>query len=184
MDIRNLVFNRNSMLIISYLSKNRDREKVSSHIAKDLNISVGSVHTILKQLENVQIVSSRKVGKSVIYEVEKHNSMIKSFRVFENLLELKGLISLLKEYSRKIILFGSCSDGEDTFESDIDLFIVADEEQKDIIFELISNYQLDREINPVIIDMIEFMELENEEPVFYREIMKGIEVWEGSDEVD
>jgi predicted nucleotidyltransferase len=33
-------------------------------------------------------------------------------------------------------LFGSCSRGEDTAESDIDLLIIADELDKDIVLEL------------------------------------------------
>jgi predicted nucleotidyltransferase len=38
-------------------------------------------------------------------------------------MEINTLIQRLKETSSRIILFGSCATGEDTADSDIDIFI-------------------------------------------------------------
>ncbi len=165
---------------MSFLSKNKNQENISAYIAKELELGAGSVHQILKQFEENGIVKCKKVGKTLLYEMDKANPLVKSFRVFDNLLDLDLLFCNLKPHCRKIILFGSCATGTDTQISDIDLFVVADEDEKYNVLNIISNYHSKREIKPIIIDTIELMELENNDRVFYNEVMKGIEIWEGN----
>lgn len=181
-NIKDVIFNKNPMLVFSYLTKNPHKDNMATYVAKELSLSVGSVHAILKRFESLGITDSKHVGSSIIYDVDRNNPLIKSFRIFDNLLELKQLIDKLKTHTRKIILFGSCSRGEDTSDSDIDLFIIADESDKDIVLEITRGYIGERELNPVIVDEIEFIELEKSDAVFYNEIMKGIELWEVSSE--
>jgi predicted nucleotidyltransferase len=180
--IKDIIFNKNPMLVLSYLTKNPNKDNMVTYIAKELSLSVGSVHAILKKFESLGIADSRHIGSSIIYEVDKNSPLIKSFRIFDNLLELKELVDKLKSYTRKIILFGSCSRGEDTSDSDIDLLIIADEPDKDIVMDLIDECTGTREIKPVIVDEIEFMEMEKSDTVFFNEVIKGIELWEVSNE--
>jgi len=179
--LKHIIYNKNAMLILSFLTKNKGQETISSHIAKEIGISVGSTHQILKQFEAEGIVKCRKIGKSAIYEISNRNPMIKAFRQFENLVELDNLFENLKEHSRKIILFGSCGRGEDTQRSDIDLFIVADDDEHNVIKSLIDKYVIDRQIKPIIADMGEFINMELTDKAFYLEVLKGTEVWEVSD---
>ena len=182
LEIKNFIFNKNPMLVLSYLTKNTLKNNMATHIARELSLSAGSVHAILKKFEAMGIAESRNVGRAVIYEVNKNNPMIKSFRVFDNLLEIDQLVEELKTRVRKIVLFGSCSRGEDNLESDIDVLIIADEDEKDAVMKLINEYEGEREIKPIIVDEIEFMDMEKNDAVFYKEIMKGIELWEASNE--
>lgn len=176
--LKEIIFNKNPLLIMSYLSRNKTQENISAHIAKELELGAGSVHQILKQFEDKGVVIAKRLGKTILYELDKRNPLVKTFRVFDNLLDLDSLFICLKTYCRKIILFGSCATGTDTNSSDIDLFIVADEDDKDNVQSIISNYYSTREIKPIIVDTIELMELENSDKVFYNEVMKGIEIWE------
>lgn len=171
------LYNKNPMLVLSYLTKNLYGENTVSNISKELTLSVGSVHAILKNFEQAGLVTSRTLGKNVIYELENNNPILKPFRTFDNISSLIPLIEEIKPLSRKIILFGSCARGEDTVNSDIDLFILADEE-KEKVKELIDKANIERQINYVTVDTIEFMELENNDKVFFDEIMKGIILWE------
>ncbi len=127
---KNIIFNKNPMRVLSYLSKQNTygQGHIASQIAKDLNISIGSVFEILKRFKQMGLIEGTRVARAIIYKVNRGNQLIKSFRVFENILEVNSLINLLKQYCRKIILFGSYARGEDTTESDMDLFIEADEE--------------------------------------------------------
>ncbi len=181
-ETKNFMFNKNPMLVLSYLSKNISKDNIASHISRDLSLAIGSVHGILKEFERACIVKSRRVGKSILYEINKDEPLVKSFRVFDNLIELRPLIEMLKPNTRKIVLFGSCAKGEDNSESDFDLLIVADEAEYATILDSISKYEIDREIKPIILDTFEFMEMESNEPVFYKEVIKGIELWEVSDD--
>jgi predicted nucleotidyltransferase len=178
--LKEIMYNKNPLLILSYLSKNRSQENISAHIAKDLGLGVGSVHQILKAFEEQGIVQSKRFGKTLVYELDKNSPLVKSFRVFDNLLNLDLLFSNLKRHCRKIILFGSCATGTDSDSSDIDIFVVTDMDDKDNVYSIISAFHSEREINPIIVDTVELMDMENKDRVFYNEIMKGIEVWEGT----
>lgn len=180
--IKDILFNKNPMLVLSYLTKNPKKNNMATHIAKELSLSAGSVHGILKKFEELGIVDRKSIGKAVIYEININSPLIKSFRIFDNLLEITQLVDVLKQHTRKIILFGSCSRGEDNSDSDIDLLIIADETDKDLVLEITAGYSGDREIKPVIVDEVEFISMEKSDAVFYKEIIKGIELWEVSDE--
>ncbi|EMR75158.1 nucleotidyltransferase family protein [Thermoplasmatales archaeon SCGC AB-540-F20] len=83
-------------------------------------------------------------------------------------------------YQKKFILFGSCATGEDTNESDIDLFILTNE--KDIVIKYTNNRNFEREIQAVIVSAVEFMKLKEQDKAFYQEIKKGIILWNSKNE--
>lgn len=178
--LKEIIFNKNPLLILSFLSKNKRQENISAHIAKELGLGVGSVHQILKEFEERGIISNKRVGKTILYEIDKKSPLVKTFRVFDNLLDLDPLFCTLKNFCRKIILFGSCAVGDDTDSSDIDLFIVVDVDEKDHVTNAISEFQTNREIKPIVVDTVELTDMENLDRVFYNEVMKGIEIWEGN----
>ena len=176
-DITSFLYNKNSMLVLSYLTKNIYEENTITSISKELEISVGSVHSILKKFEGFGFVKTRTLGKNIIYNLEPNNPIIKPFRIFDNINSMNAIIQKIKPVSRKIILFGSCSRGEDTESSDIDIFILTDDE-KEKITSILDKENFKRQINPIIVNTVEFMELENNDKVFFEEIMKGIILWE------
>ena len=173
-------YNKNPLMVLSYLTKNATKPNISSHIAKDLDIATGSVHQILKFFSKISLVKSSQFGKSSVYEIDRESPLIRTFRLFDTLLELYPLFKKLEEISRKIILYGSCALGTDTELSDIDLMIEADDDNKDQIYSMISDFEYEREVNAIVLDTNEVIELEKNEPVFFKEIQKGIEIWGGS----
>jgi len=182
-DIKDLLYNRVPLQILSFLSKRRFGQDVyGKKLAEEIKISRGGTSTILKKMSDLEILEGKAIGKTIIYNVKRDSPLVKSFRIFENLLELNGLVESLKQYCRKIILFGSCSRGEDMYDSDIDLFIVADNEVAGIVREKISEYIIDREIKPIISDAIELIQMEENDKVFLQEVNKGIVLWGGKDE--
>lgn len=182
-DSKGILYNRIPLLILSYLTRNKNNERIyGAKIAQELSISQGGTSTILRQLRNMGILQCQSVGKTVFYNMDFDNPLVKSFRVFENLLELNELIGGLKQLCRKIVLFGSCARGDDTQNSDIDLFIVADEDSMYNIRDCISKYQIEREIKPVIIDTLELISMEESDKVFLQEVNKGIIIWSGTNE--
>ena len=173
-----VLYNKNSLLVLSYISKNIFGENTATSIARNLNLAVSSVHSILKTFETSGLVKTRTIGKSVIYEIDKQNPIFKTFRTFDNISTILPVIEQLKPLVRKIVLFGSCSRGEDTVSSDVDLFILTDNRNKDKINTIIEDANCERQINPVIVDTIESMQLEKDDKTFYNEINKGIILWE------
>jgi predicted nucleotidyltransferase len=182
---KNILYNRVPLQILSFLTKQRDGQNIyGKRLAYELGISQGGASTILKQFASLGILKGDAIGKTIVYSIEYNSPLVKFFRVFENLLELNELIATLKQYCRKIILFGSCSRGEDTHDSDIDLFIVTDKEFTDIVREKINEYNdnNEREIKPVILDTLELIQMEKNDKIFLQEVNKGIILWDGRDE--
>ena len=172
-------YNRNPLLIMSYISKFKGQrtEVTASKISKQLGLSIGSVYSILKEFNDAGLVRGIRIGRATIYEPIISNPLLKQFRIFDNLLFLSNLATQLKCFSRKIILFGSCAQGDDSIESDIDLFLLVDEDLQPNVREIISNYLSEREIKPVIVDSVELLEMQSNDRIFYEEIQKGIVLW-------
>ena len=176
--VKNLLYKRNPMLVLSYLSKS-DGPTYGRKISQEIGINQGSVSIILRDFKDSGLVKSKNVGKTILYYANKHDPIMKAFRLFENLLELTCLVNQIKQYAREIILFGSCAKGEDDNNSDIDLFVVADNDNHQTIRDAIAGYEIDRPINSVLVDTLEAMDLEETDKGFLDETYKGIRLWEG-----
>ncbi len=68
------MLSKNCTKIISYLVDNTTRKININQLSRILEISVGSVHKILKNLEKEDIVKSEPIGNSIIYHLNFDNS--------------------------------------------------------------------------------------------------------------
>jgi predicted nucleotidyltransferase len=85
-------------------------------------------------------------------------------------------LSRLKSVSKKIILYGSASRGEDTGDSDIDLFIIA-REPRDVT-EILASLKTKRKFQVVVKTPTDIAEFETKEHVYWKEVDRGIVLWE------
>jgi predicted nucleotidyltransferase len=178
-----IIYNKTPLQILSYLTKHKTNGFIyGAKIAEVLEISQGGASTILKQFKELGILSSENVGKTIKFNVNWGNPIIKSFRVFDNLLEINSLVEEIKHMCRKIILFGSCATGDDSLESDIDLFVLVDGDNVDKVRSIISLYKIEREIKPLLVDTLELTDMEQNDKVFIEEVNKGIVLWGGKSE--
>lgn len=180
MNYKDILYKKNSMIILSYLSKIKT-SIYGKMLSNELGLSQSSISSILKDLEIIGLVSKEIIGQTILYKVDKKSTEIKEFRIFENILDLKDLVNQLKYLCREIVLFGSCAKGVDTIDSDIDLFIVADQDNYDNIRKIITSYISERLINPIIVDTIELMSMEESDKVFIKEVNNGIKLYSGED---
>ncbi|MCD5414705.1 MAG: nucleotidyltransferase domain-containing protein [Clostridiales bacterium] len=178
--MREDLYNKIALQIFSYLTMQPEKTKCTvTGISKTLKVSKGSVSNALTKYSDLGMIFKTNVGKSVIHEVNMDNPINSQFRKFDNLLKLQPLINVIKNKANRIILFGSCASGTDKINSDIDLFVLVDNEFRAEIEKKIYSYEIDRKINPVIVDEFELIDLETEDKAFYKEISKGIEIWGG-----
>ncbi|MDI6807114.1 MAG: nucleotidyltransferase domain-containing protein [Candidatus Aenigmarchaeota archaeon] len=141
-------------------------------------ISKGSANKILRQLARLNFLIREKRGRMVFYKLDVKNPAVRHFKILCNIWKLKKLVDKLKEKSKKIILFGSCAEGMDVKESDIDLLIIA--EEKGFVKGTISifNKKSERKITPIIVNSNEFIKLRKEDKPLYEKIDRGIVLWE------
>lgn len=107
-------------------------------ISRKIKVAPPSVKNYLIELEkeNLIIKSKHRIYGYPVYLANRDNENFKFLKKVENITRIKES-NLLEHLNEKfmpevIILFGSCANGEDIKNSDIDLFIQAKEEKLDL----------------------------------------------------
>ena len=160
---------------------NPEKAFFEREIMRNLNLSPSSTNYALKNLYKSKCLLREKKGRMCFYSINKDNPYIPQLKVMFNLLVIEQLVEKLKNFSAKIVLFGSWANGTDAVESDIDLYIVAS--HKDKILSIINEYPLpssikNRKIQPIIYTPQELLEKNEKNTVFLKKIEKGLILWE------
>lgn len=153
-------------------------EYYEREVARKTGVSRGSAHKILIMLADVTFLSREEKGRMLIYKLNLAEPTIRQLKIAVNTFALKKLVDKLKQNSRKVVLFGSCSQGTDTKDSDIDMLIITAEKEpvRKILSEF--NRKSERKVAPITVDMNEFIRLKKEDKPLYENIEKGITLWE------
>jgi len=174
MDLKNRLLNAVPLKIFSYLSRVPNQPRYEREIAKSVEASVGATNQTLKLLLSMGIVEREKKGQLYLYRVIADHPIVREFKKFENILDLSPLLLSIKEVSNKVVLYGSCATGEDTLESDIDLFVVSKEKEKVLREVRKGTRGLKREIKSIVVSVEEYLSMRNKKELILEEVDKGI----------
>jgi predicted nucleotidyltransferase len=166
----------NSLKVLSFLAQNRGKEFLCSEILKATSISRAGVYLALGELVRQNLVKKAKKGKLLFYSILYDDSAIKQFKVLKSVLVLRPLISKLKTLSKKIVLYGSTSRGENDPASDIDMFILSQEPEA--VRKIIALRKSKQKIQAVVKTPSELADFKEKEKVYYAEVDRGIILWE------
>jgi len=101
-------------------------------VSRICGISASMAINTLKEFENINLVTNRRAGKSIVWAARSESyaysvadRLFGKFSVFSAMEHLKGMLKdwANKRHPERVILFGSVADGTDTISSDIDLFV-------------------------------------------------------------
>ena len=162
--------------ILDYLTASSNGKRFISQIARDIGISKGEVSKAVKILKNGGLVHSEQNGRNMVCFVNRRLPVFVRLRIAFNLLEIMPKVVVLQKCADKIVLFGSCSEGTDTTDSDIDLLVVTRDKIK--ADKMARKIKLSRPVQWVIKTPQEYVILNSREKVFAGEIGKGIVLWE------
>lgn len=177
---KNTLFSTNSQKVLDFILKRLHRDFIEREIQKTVKISRSGINYALRELESAGFISRNKRGKSYFYILNHKNPVVRQLKVLQTIIEIEPLYKKLKEAASKIILFGSSCRGEDTADSDIDLFIVS--HSKDKIEEEIKRVHYKRKIQSVVRTNLNFNEMKLTEPDFYEQVTRGVILWDAQDE--
>ena len=124
--------NNNTYKVLKIFLDSPTTEFRLREISRMISLAPASVQKYLKKLKKEKIISKENNLYSANRDEEKFKTFQKISIQYE--LEKTGLIDYLwkKICPEAIILFGSCSKGEATEDSDIDLFLITKEKEIDI----------------------------------------------------
>ncbi len=166
---------KNCQKIIIFLGDYPERKFFSKEIAEKLNISLGGTHNALKHLVKEKIVGIEQRGNMKFYQIDDENIFVKQLKTALIVEKLLPLVNKIKQDCKEIVLFGSAARGEQTANSDVDLFILT-HNPEDIKNDIVK-YRGKIMISPIIKTPNQWSELEIKEPEFYNEIKQGIKLF-------
>ena len=129
--LEKIIGKKSKIKILRFLLTNDDQGYCLDDIAKCTGVSCGTIYPSLKELLEARVITQRKVGRSLLYTINKNHILFpqikeliqlekKSLRIvaeqFVASLDKKGIVA--------IILFGSVARAEFNEKSDIDILIV------------------------------------------------------------
>lgn len=173
------LFDKRARKVIYLLALNPFEKFYQREISRLTDVSVGFVNRILKNFEEFELVVKEKRGRTILYRYNLDNPLAREIKKTFNLLETDRLVKDLRKTSKKVILFGSCADGTDTKDSDIDILIISDDRMK--AREMIKSYS-GRKVSPIILNFGEFLKLKSGDRALYERINKGVVLWEKAED--
>jgi predicted nucleotidyltransferase len=114
----------------------------------------------------------------VFYRLKSEDPFVRHMKIAGNVWALRPFVESLKASARKVLLFGSCAEGADGPESDIDVFILT--EDKSVAKNSVSAFNLGsaRPVAPIIMDAGEFAVLRRRDKPLFERIDRGVLLWE------
>jgi predicted nucleotidyltransferase len=166
------------MQLLEFFLENSLSEYHEREIVRRTSVSKGSAGKILKLLTSLGFLTREEKGRLAIYRLKQDEATVKQFKVLINVFTLKSLSDTLKENSKRVVLFGSCAQGLDTKDSDIDLLVITD--KKDIVGKAVSDFnkKSQRRVAPITVNMNEYINLKRNDKPLYENIERGITLWE------
>ena len=162
--------------ILDYLTASLDGKGFISQIARDIGLSKGEVSKAVKVLKDCGLVDCEQSGRNMVCRVDRRFSVFARLRTAFNLIQIISKTAVLRKYTNKIVLFGSCAQGTDTADSDVDLLVVTRNKAK--ADKAARAIRLSRPIQWVIKTPQEYVIMNSKEKVFAGEISRGIVLWE------
>jgi predicted nucleotidyltransferase len=166
------------MKIFEFFLENPMNEYHEREIVRKTSVSKGSAGKILKLLTNIGFLTREEKGRMALYRLNMKEPTVRQFKILVNTFGLKNLVDRIKQHSSKVVLFGSCSQGTDMKDSDIDLMVITTEKEqvKKTISEF--NQKNERKIAPIVVTMNEYILMKKEDKPLHENIERGITLWE------
>jgi predicted nucleotidyltransferase len=169
---------KHSVKILGFLSQKPLKNYYQREIARMVGVSVGKTNQVLKALESEEIVLKEVKGRMTLYRYNLHNPAARYLKIIFTLTELNELVKQLRHVSKRIVLFGSCAEGTDTAESDIDLLILTGDKEKTRKIIALTRKKLSRRVAPILLTSLELSQLKDRDRPLHEQVSRGITLWQ------
>jgi len=167
-----------SLEILYFLLSNPMEQFYGREIARQTSVSVGAVNQFLRKFYKIGLVEMTRQGKTNLYRANLKNPVARQFKVLLNVLTLNEIVEKVKEDSDRIVLFGSCAEGTDVKDSDIDLLVLTSDLETIQREVRLYERKIDRRIAPIIVNPNELAKMKIKDKPLHERISKGITLWE------
>ncbi len=167
-----------TLKVLEYLACDPAGAHHVREVAEEAGVSVGAASITLRALQGQRLAKADERGGSKFYSIDLSNPAAREFKILFNILGLRNLVDALKGYAERVVLFGSSAEGTDEKDSDIDLYILA--QDRPAVKEVLRRFQkkLARNLSPIIVDAEGQMRLRRGDRPLFEEISRGKILWQ------
>lgn len=173
---KNTLYSTNKQKVLGFLLEHPDKEFYDREVSNLSGVSRAGTNFALRELYDEGLVKREKKGRMHFYRIDIKEPVVKQLKITKNITELSPLLKKVKPLSQRIVLYGSAAKGQNTEESDFDIFILTREPDK--VKNLIFKNPLREKIQYVVQSPNGYAKLKKENPVFNKEISGGLILWE------
>lgn len=177
----NKVFATSHSRVLRFLARYSGQSFYEHEIGEATGLSRSAVNLAARFLYQAGLLQMERKGRMNFYRANDSHPFVRQFKVLDTIAGLESLLQKLRPLAQRIILFGSCAQGMDTAESDVDLFILTAD--RDAVKTVLRENQVGRMLQAIVVDLQELGELKEKDSAFYAEIQRGLVLWEAKDEL-
>jgi predicted nucleotidyltransferase len=164
--------------ILTLFLMNPDTELFIREISRIIDENINAVRRELSNLENIGLLKSKNKGNMKYYTINKDFSIYPELKSI--ILKTEGVSKVIKNDLINLgnielaFIYGSFASGEDTRDSDLDIFLVGNINEDQLIKELSKLEEtLSREINYVLFSKEELDKRIKEKDPFISNVLSG-----------
>lgn len=164
--------------VLYFFASNPLGEFHEREVVRKTGVSLGAVSRIVRKLRSECLLARRKVGRMYLYRLNMRSAVARQFKVLFNVFLLDDLVREIEENCERVMLFGSCAEGMDVKDSDVDLFVLTSNDA--VVRNRISSFEkkIARRISAIVVDSSGFMKIKKDDKPLYDRISRGIVLWE------
>ncbi|MFH0799020.1 MAG: nucleotidyltransferase domain-containing protein [Pseudomonadota bacterium] len=172
------LFSTPKLRVLDFLLQHPDLELNDTEItARIKGVERSAVNMSLRELARMGLVERAARGNMAMNRLIE-SPFVHALKIASNLMLVQDLVERLKPQSSRIILFGSRAMGDNTSESDSDLFVVSDEAAA--VMKIARKFEHEEKLQIVVKSNAEWLSLPQDDGVLYETIRRGILIWERS----
>ena len=111
--------------VLAALLDDVGRQMSEREIREIVGLPKPTCSAALRTLAREGLVETRSYGRTLMFAVSASDPLIRHAKIARTLARVRDLTDDLSKISDSVVLFGSASVGEDSVDSDIDLFVVS-----------------------------------------------------------
>jgi predicted nucleotidyltransferase len=169
--IKDIFGSKGCMHVLQMFISRPSVERYQSEGVKESGLSYVTAAKCLDLLLKNNMLTETWMGGLRIYRLNKESLAVRQMKI---LLSSTTLNDALKDFSSpefEVYLFGSMARGEDTEDSDVDLFVLGEISAGKLV-KLVKAAEkvIDHEVKPVVMSRIEYAELPQNNSAFYENL--------------
>lgn len=163
--------------VLDFMVREPGKQFTAGEIQSGTKLSRAGTNAALRKLTAEKLILREKKALIYLYHIETINRpLIKQLKIVQNLVLIAPLVDRLKTAAEKIILYGSCSRGENTVDSDIDLLILTHD--KESAEAETGRARIGKKLQIIYRTPVDFTEMEKKDREYYEEVSRGLVLWE------